>query len=101
MAVTVKRLFFRGTGGSAPLAPRYASTFNNTGAWTLNGSSYTITILRTVHGKEANPTVTVYEDDATNFQEVELSISLNPAGDVTISVSSSPDNRFSGKIVII
>jgi hypothetical protein len=101
MAVTVKRLFYRGTGTSASVAPRYSSSFNNAGAWTLDGSSYTITILESVHDKGTSPTVTAYEDDTITFQEVDVSISVNAIGDVTMSVTSSPDNRFSGKIVII
>lgn len=101
MAVVVKRLFYRGTGGSSTVAPRYTSTFNNSGSWASSGDSYTISILQSVHGRGANPTVTVYENVASVYEEVSVSVSIESNGDVTISVTSTPDNRFTGKIVII
>lgn len=99
--VIVKRLFYRGTGGSGTIAPRYSHSFNNSGSWTLSGDSYFITVPRISHDKGVTPTATVYEEVSLQFEQVNTSISVSDVGDITISVSSTPDNRFNGRIIII
>lgn len=79
--------------------PGYSTTFTSAFSWTLNGDYYQITISKVSHGK-TNPIVTVYETNGANFDEVKASVSLDSSDNVTISVSSSPDLRFTGKLTI-
>jgi hypothetical protein len=102
MSVTVKRLNYpptptAGTGGTAS---KYTKSFLASD-WTLVGSDYEITVLATDHQKGTTPKATIYLDNTTYIEQVEVSITINLSGDLTISVSSSPDNRFNGKLIII
>jgi hypothetical protein len=62
--------------------------------------NYYITINFTTHNKE-NPTISVFETSGSNFVEVETQVTIDSSNNVIISVPSSPDLRFSGKIIII
>jgi hypothetical protein len=86
---------------SAPVTARYVDTFNATTDWTLNGSVYEITIDAAAHGKGADPEVAVFEFVSGNYEKTNVGIVINNINDVIISVSSSPDLRFIGKIVIL
>jgi hypothetical protein len=100
MSVKVKRLIYPASVGSGSSTAKYIRTFV-VGDWTLSGSDYFITISENTHGIGTDPTVVAYFDNGTTFEEVEVDVSINDAGDVTIKVTSTPDNRFDGKITII
>lgn len=100
MAFTYKRLNAPGSGSGGSVTPSITSFVN--GDWTGPASGeYSITVTEATHGKGSNPTVTVYEDNTGTFERVEPSIELNASGDVTISVTETPDLRFEGKIIIL
>jgi S1-C subfamily serine protease len=90
-------------GGAAGPALRYVQTFNATTNWgTPSGGVYRITVLQTTHLKGINPNVQIYELVAGNYELVNVqSLIVNPSGDVSIEVPSSPDLRFIGIILII
>lgn len=100
MAFTVKRLFYRGTGSTAGTAPRFTGNFN-LATWTLDGDDYTYSVLASVHEKGVSPTVIVYLDNTVDFEQVDVATHIDASGNVTIYVSSNPDNRFIGKIIIV
>lgn len=100
MAVIVKRVSYNGTGGGSSVALRNAIDFDTTD-FSLSGGLYIITIPASSHNKGLNPIVKVYLDNGTNFEETETLVNINALGDVTISVNSSPDNRFIGKLIIL
>lgn len=104
MAVIIKRLNYRvfpvPDSGETGTAVRHIESFNTTN-WTLSGSDYVITIPATTHGKGVTPTVVIYYDNTITFEEVVVPVTIDSTGEVKIYVSSSPDNRFTGKAVII
>ena len=88
-------------GGGGGSGTPYSTVFN-VGSW--NGPSsgfYSITVLAVSHNKGTSPGVQVFELDGALYGQVETIISINGSGDVEVKVSSSPDNRFDGKIVIL
>jgi hypothetical protein len=99
MAVIVKRLSYTtaGTGGGGDTSG-YIFSFNAS-SWVLNGDSYEIKVLKTTHNR-TNPQVMVFELIGSSFEEVIASVNLDTSDNITISVSSSPDLRFSGKLII-
>lgn len=64
--------------------------------WTLNGDYYQLSVLNSTHLK-SNPFVYVL-DNVGDLVDTGLTITVN--GDVTISIISNPDLRFSGKLII-
>lgn len=100
MAVLVKRLGYSQistTGGSS--SPGYSQTLNS-GAWVAGVGVYTITILQSVHGKGTNPQVQVFQSVGPDYEEIITGITLSPLGDVTLTINSTPDARFDGKVII-
>ena len=93
----VKRLGYTGTGSGSGSVAYYASI--SSGTWTLSGSTYYIIIPFASHLK-INPVVTAYELSGTDYVEVELSIIVDSSNNVTVQISSTPDLRFTGKLII-
>lgn len=90
------------SGGGTPLpgvTAKYALQFTNV-SWGLSESDYVITILASTHGIE-NPTVSIYEILGSNYEQVNVNIIKTVNDDIQIKVSSVPDNRFNGLIIII
>lgn len=84
-----------GGGGS-----NYSEAFNATTDW--SGPTlglYSITVPFVTHAK-ANPIVQSFEEDGADFELVNTEVSLDASHNVTILVTSSPDLRFAGKIII-
>lgn len=86
------------TGGGAN--PPYNQAFV-VADWSLNGSVYEIDILESTHGLGANLGIHVYELVGGNYNEVVVDTEIDATGNITISISSSTDLRFDGKIIII
>jgi hypothetical protein len=99
MAVIVKRLISP-TASSASSTAKYITDFDIVD-WVAAGANYTITITAGTHGVGSSPTVRTYLDTTTEFEEVEVDVVVETTGDVVISVTSTPDNRFKGKLIII
>lgn len=91
-----------GSGGAGSPASRSITSNNATTDWAgPSGGEYSITILAATHGKGTSPSVQVFELVTGIYNQVNPSINVNGSGDVIVSVTSSPDNRFAGKILII
>ena len=90
-----------GGGGGGGLADRYFGIFNNTTDWTLNSPNYTKTILAAAHSKGVHPSVQVFELNGSDYEEINVGVVVNASGDVTITVTEAPDNRFVGLVLII
>ena len=79
----------------------YIQIFNATTDWTgPTGSSYSISIPFSTHGK-TNPILQTYELNGSDYVEVETGIRIDTSHNVLITVNSSPDLRFAGKIHIV
>lgn len=80
------------------ISPNFTATFNATTDWAgPAGGSYTITILKATHLKDA-PVVQLFELNAPDYIVVETGIRVDPSDNVFITVNSTPDLRFAGKI---
>jgi hypothetical protein len=89
-----------GSSGPPPAAVKYSLNFNATTDWTVDGAIFKLVILESTHGAGVTPVIQVFESIAADFVEVSTSVTFNASGDVTLSVTSIPDNRFAGKIII-
>lgn len=88
-----------GSGGSSATA-KYTLDFV-VADWVLAAPNYTLTILASTHGLGSNPNVQVFELNGSDYESVQTGISVNVSGDVVISVTQTPNNRFDGLILII
>lgn len=79
---------------------KHDQSFNATTDWTVDGAIYKIIITEATHGAGVNPTFQVFEIVGADSIEIFPSVTYNVSGDITLSVTSSPDNRFAGKIII-
>ncbi len=78
----------------------YVDSFNDTTDWTgPTLGLYERTVLFTAHAK-INPQIQVFEANGLVFDQVYTEISVNASYDLTIKVSSSPDLRFAGELII-
>lgn len=87
-------------GGGGGTASRYTLDFLSAD-WVLAVDDYILSISAATHGKGLNPTITTYFDNGSLLEEVEVSVSIDGSGNVVLYVTSSPDNRFDGKLIII
>jgi hypothetical protein len=85
--------------GSSSGTVKYFSTFV-VADWVSSAPDYTITIPAATHNI-SNPTVTVYEKNGTDYDQVFTVVSVNASNDIIIKTSSNPDNRFDGLVVIV
>lgn len=98
MAVIIKRLGFATISSTSPGA-KYTRSFNM-GDWTLNGADYELTVLSAVHTKGTNLQIQVYQQNGADYEEVIVGINVLSNGNVVLTVSSTPDARFNGKVLI-
>ena len=96
----LSRFLSSSNGGALP----YTQTFNSTTDWgSASGGLYTINVAATAHGKGTNiRRVEVYEDDGTSYVQTSPdTLKWNKStGQVSISVSDSPNGRFAGIVII-
>jgi len=86
---------------SNAIAAKFTQSFNNSSDWNLASDYYTITFPASSHSKGSTPAVQVYMFNGTMYQMLLTdSIGIYPNGDVVISVTSSIDNRFTGRVCI-
>lgn len=87
-----------GGGGGTP----FSDTMNSSTDWgSPSGGYYSITITAGTHGKGTSPVVQVFELISGSFEDIGTDIIVNSSGDVSVRVTSVPDNRFAGKIIIV
>ncbi len=96
----ISRFLSSTNGGFAP----FTQSFNATTDWgSAAGGFYTINIQASTHGKGTNILdLQVFEDDGTSFVKVNSdTLKFNKTtGQVSISVTDSPNGRFAGFVVI-
>ena len=130
MAVQIRRLFYRGTGGSGGVEDAIDVGYDNStsGLAATNVQDAIDEIVDLLPGhttsfivanwvgptvdntytitvpfsthKKENPVVRAYEESGSDFVEVEVSVLLEPSNNLTISVPSTPDLRFNGKFIV-
>lgn len=101
MAKSYNQINATGSGGSGSVSA-HSQTFNATSDWSgPSGGVYSITVLESSHDKGTNPIVQIFELVGSDYEEVQVDISINSNGDVTISVTENIDTRFVGKIIIL
>lgn len=71
------------------------------GDWVLDGDTYKLTILQSVHMLGDKIDVEVHELVGLDFHWVGMhEVEFNVVGDVVIRVVSDPDARFNGRVFI-
>jgi hypothetical protein len=98
MANHYKRINTAATSGGSGGNPPYDYTFL-IATWILDGDGYYITLPESSHNRGNHLSVTVYEDVAGLFEEIDVFIEVTSGGNITIRVPV--DNRFDGKMIII
>lgn len=80
-----------------PSSAKYIQTFNSTTDWTFDTDRYIITILESSHQRGTSPFIAILDnlDDI-----VEPSVNVDVSGNIIISISSTPDLRFAGRVFI-
>lgn len=84
---------------AASTGASYVAAFSPV-SWVLDAGLYKYTVTAATHGRGVNPVLQVYQENGLNYDEVITGVEITPAGNITLTVSSSPDLRFSGKIII-
>lgn len=88
-------------GGPAVQSPNYVATFNNPVSWgSPSGGLYTLTVPVATHGKGQNPVVQILELNGSDYQNIAITHTIKPSGDIVITVPETPDLRFSGKVIV-
>jgi hypothetical protein len=70
------------------------------GSWILNVDKYELSIPEVTHSRGLTPMIQVYENNAGTYEEVGAGIEINGSGDIKLIVTSSPDTRFAGRVII-
>lgn len=86
-----------GVGGLS----KYVQTFNNTSDWTLNAGNYEITVTAATHGNKANPVIQTFETIGGVDDIIFPVIIRNASNDIILQVTQVPDNRYTGKLIIL
>lgn len=90
---------FVAVGGGGGI-PDYIDTFNATSDWAGPALDvYSKVVAFATHGK-SSPTVDVFETSGAVLDLVYASVSVDAAYNITLTVTSSPDLRFAGKLII-
>jgi hypothetical protein len=93
---------FNSASGGLRTQRDYQQAFNvNTDWGTASGGYYTIIVWEATHNQGMTPSVSIYEEDSTDFVEVMVDeVRISSVGDVSFRVPEVPDCRFAGKVVI-
>jgi hypothetical protein len=88
-------------GGSTVQTANYVHSFLTTDFTGPGGGNYTLSVAAATHGKGFNPILQIWEDiGGGSFEMVTVSYQIDSSGNLTLQVASSPDMRFSGKVII-
>lgn len=83
----------------------YTADFNATTDWTSSGTTYTVTVAASTHGRGTTPSVDVYELNNSayvkyyGFPSSGWTVSVDSSGNVKITVPNS-GARFAGRLQI-
>jgi len=85
------------------VSTKYSFSFNNTTDWgTSDGTDYTISVAHATHNRGTDPSIQVFSFNGTSYSLASPdSLQVFTNGDVSFSVSASPDGRFTGRILIL
>ena len=86
-----------GVGGLS----KYSTIFNNTSDWVLNSGNYEYTVLAATHGNKLNPVIETFETIAGENYLIFPTIIRNSTNDIILQVTQVPDNRYTGRIIIL
>lgn len=86
--------------GTSAAPVKYNTTFTPV-SFTLNSGLYEYTVTAATHAAGNRPVCQVFELVSGDYELVQAVVIVNASGDVTIQVTSSPDLRFTGRIVIL
>ncbi len=92
---------FTTSGGGGGGLSKYVASFNNTSDWVLNGSNYEYTVLSATFSNKPNPVVQTFEIIAGVDDVIYPTIIRNAGNDIILQVTQIPDNRYTGKIIIL
>lgn len=98
MANTYQSINMDAVGGSSQ--PPYQESFLS-GSWVLNVDIYEIVIPKATHDKGTIISVQVFEKVVNDYIEVGTTVIVDTAGNLTLQVSTVPDLRFEGRVVIV
>lgn len=84
--------------GTVSAAGAYSATFNATTDWTLDGDTYYRTINHALNSSQV--IVQVWETSGNTLVGMEK-VEIVDANNVKIRVTSDPDNRFAGRVVVM
>ena len=102
MARIYKVVGASGSSGGGGGGSKYAASFNNTTDWgSPSGGFYTLEILAAIHEKGTTPLVTVYESASGGYENVVVHILIDVSGNIQLKVTETPNNRFTGRVVIL
>lgn len=87
-------------GGGGGSVVKYSATFL-IAAWTLNSGMYEYSVPQSTHAAGTSPNVQVFQLVTSNYEFVQPAVIVNASGDITLQVTSSPDLRFDGKIIVL
>lgn len=80
-------------------ATKYIKTFNE-GEWVTLNDAYVLHVSSVTHNKGSSPNCKVYELINGEYHEVMTAVIMDATGNLKIEVTQSPDNRFSGKLIV-
>ena len=70
------------------------------GSWSLNVDKYELSITEATHSRGTTPMIQVYENNAGTYEEVGVGIEVSGIGNITLTITSTPDARFAGRVII-
>lgn len=86
-------------GGGGPITlVKYQGLFS-VANWTLVDNAYEYTVTAATHSK-TDPIVHVYEQDGSEYIEINVTKITDISGNIKLQVSAVPDNRFNGLVLI-
>lgn len=68
--------------------------------WVFNTDHYEIVVNEATHLQGDRPLAMIFETNGAEFDEVSTGLTITNAGVVTFKISSTPDLRFDGKLII-
>ena len=77
----------------------YVGTFI-VGSWSLNVDKYELSISQATHLRGTTPMIQVYENNAGTYEEVGVGTEVSGDGNITLTITSTPDARFAGRVII-
>jgi hypothetical protein len=101
VALTYQGVNISTTGGGGGSSSPYIRNFLVADWSGPVSSEYTLSVPESSHGKGTEPTVTLYQTNGANYEQVEAFIQINANGDIAVKVPETIDGRFDGKLIVL